>query len=298
MRNMNPTKEILTKKISECYESPFKEFLTSLIKPAINIKLSRENPAIIGFSKMGGVPLIEKGEVWPRSKNDGPPLLFLLQIDLIDLTEFDIENDFPKEGLLSFYFSADSWEEGLVRFYDKKESLVLADLPEEYFAEEKRQKLPVWKRVFTRESLFCLFKEFKVEFELEYQIPNYDSVQVELYEKRNSKRIYDFQTNDHLIEKYFLDNDGFGMHHLLGYYSALQDSKYELARVHFDWFQRKSSVEADLKEAQKWRILLKLGSDNLTGMNWVDAGHLFFFIKHNDLENRKFDNIKAYLDTT
>lgn len=288
----------LIARIEECYRTPFKEFLISSIKPAISISTKDEELHSSQVSQMGGIPLINKNEEWPRSKDDNKPFLFLLQVDLSELSNFRIELGLPTEGIISFYFPSSSWEGGVVKYYENKEDLMKAKLPKEYFEEENRKNLPFWKRLFTKEESFRIFKECKIDFSLEYDIPSYDSLQVELFEKENSIRIFDFRTDDLLIEKYFLNDDGFGRHHLLGYYRALQDSKYELPRREYDRFLRMNNSKKVIEEGLEWRILLKLGSDKLASMNWVDAGNLFFFIREKDFSNLKFDEIRAYLDTT
>jgi len=291
-------KEILKGKIERCYKSPLREYLVSLIKPAIKLVKTENASHENCNSKIGGLPKLGKNENWPRSKTTGKLLLFLLQIDLKELNKFDSEQLFPKKGMLNFYFAPDDWNDGLVKFYEEEEVLVTAELPEEFKREEQRKKLPFWKKIFTKSSDFQIYKEFKIKFEVDYQIPHFDSIHSELFEREHSSRVFDYYIDDHEVEKQFLDIDWDGKHHLLGYYFPVQEAKYELSNAEKGYLHRPSGTIKDLKEALDWIVLLQLVSDRKANMNWVDAGNLFFFINKADLADSNFSKTIAFLDTT
>jgi uncharacterized protein YwqG len=293
---VNLTKEILLEKIEKTYQSPLREYMMSKIKPAIGFRVvdSKEDKKI---TKIGGVPWIKEGEDWPRSKSTGKPLLFLLQLELEQLKQFDINANLPAIGIISFYFDSDDWEGGGISYYETGDKLKKAEVPEEYYEEVARKQLPSWKRIWAKQGTFKIFKECSLEFFVDYQIPSCDSVQVRLFELENEKRIYDYLRYDTALEENFLNNPE-SNHHLLGYYVADQESTYELYLLDSckDW--KRNYAKQSLEEASEWSIFLKLESEQKTQMSWVDAGNLFFFIKSDDLKNRNFDNVRGFLDTT
>ena len=68
-----------------------------------------------GASKLGGLPDVPAGFVWPRFESEGydgvqreRPLSFMAQLDLKEVSAFDKEGLLPKEGHLAFFYDCDS----------------------------------------------------------------------------------------------------------------------------------------------------------------------------------------------
>ena len=293
---MDRTKEGLIERIRKTFKSPLQEHLVSQIKLAIRIQLV-EGIEKDSKTKIGGVPWIKEGESWPRSEHTGKPLLFLLQFELEKLNQIDIGLEIPTEGIVSFYFDSDDWEGGLVKYYALGERFIKAEIPEEYYKEESRKKMPIWKRIWIKQESFRVFDQHGLEFCTEYQVPSYDSIQVRLFELKSGKRVYDYLTYDTALEENFLSEQS-GNHHLFGYYLGDQESTYELYALSDSKNGYKDYSKNSFEEASNWRVLLKLGSDPKTQMNWIDAGNLLFFIKSDDLQSWNLGNIRSYLDTT
>lgn len=88
-------------------------------------------------SRLGGLPDLPPGVAWPEGENN--PMQFVAQIDLAEARAFELEPAFPREGLLSFFYSSvepdgpyfpDAREEiFLVRFSAAGEALVRCDAP-------------------------------------------------------------------------------------------------------------------------------------------------------------------------
>lgn len=77
--------------------------LAALIKPVIGLSARKAKKADLasGATRLGGKPdLGKKG--WPVPKTD-QPLLFVMQINLADITRFDVEEMLPASGLLSLF---------------------------------------------------------------------------------------------------------------------------------------------------------------------------------------------------
>ncbi len=88
------------------------EQLISLLRPAIALSATRTEDAQIplGASKFGGAPDVPPDFEWPVW--NGKPLGFLAQINLEEVEPFDVENQLPKSGLLSFFYDFQEWPFG------------------------------------------------------------------------------------------------------------------------------------------------------------------------------------------
>lgn len=292
---MKKNKDILTQRIKNGISKPFSDEFIKLIKPAIRIIPNENQSNPKSLSKFGGIPLIEKGKDWIRNQINNKPYAFLLQLDLEEIQSYDIENRLPKKGILSIWFNLDYWDDGKVIYYQNKTELVKAKVPVELKEDEKRKKLPIWKRIFTKRNEFKLFPERFVNFEIEYHAPSWDSLQIKLFQLQSNTKPTDLEIDEKYIDDYCPDYKS--EHHLLGYYVGLQESIYELMETTNERFPKKITEEL-IKEGLKWKLLLQIDSDKKTEMSWADWGKILFFIKEDDLENENFENIIVQLDTT
>jgi len=292
---MKKDKEILTQRIQNGIAKPFSTELIKLIKPAIRIISQEDQLTQKSLSKFGGIPLMKKEEEWLRAKKGNNPYVFLLQLDLEEIKPYNIGQQLPEKGILSFWFNLDTWDDGKVIYYPNAEALIKADLPPELKEEEERKKLPIWKRIFTKKSEFRLFPECQLKFEIEYHAPSWDSLQIKLFHIRNNTKPIDLEIDEKYIDEYCCENRS--DHHLFGYYVGLQESIYELMKITKGRFPTKLSEEL-IKKGLNWSLLMQIDSDKTTEMNWVDWGKILFFIQEEDLKKEDFDNIIAQLDTT
>lgn len=290
---MRKTKEILIQKIKKGIVKPFSSELIKLIKPAIRIIPEQNHLNEKPLSKFGGVPLIKKGEKWPRTSKDSIPYAFLLQLNLEEINRFDIENRLPSKGILSFWFNLEDWVDGKVIYNKHKDELEEASLPLEIELEHRRKKLPFWKRIFVKENNFKIFPEHPLKFEVEYHTPSWDSLQMRLFHILHKTKPRDLEIDERYIDEYIERED----HHLFGYYVGLQESIYELTKINKGRYQRKISKKL-IQEGLKWQLLLQIDTDDRVDMSWVDGGKILFFIQENDLIQRNFNNLIVQLDTT
>lgn len=63
---------------------------------------AEESEFDIGEIKIGGMPDLPAGFIWPRFNDK--PLAFIAQINLADIAAYDRENQLPDNGLLSFFY--------------------------------------------------------------------------------------------------------------------------------------------------------------------------------------------------
>jgi len=98
------------------FEKFHDEFCDSVL-PAIDFsgELTDDRLIPVGSSKLGGRPDLADPGIWPMTKA-GRPLIFRAQVNLAELSGFEIGRELPKNGLLSFFYETDYDEGNLVGF--------------------------------------------------------------------------------------------------------------------------------------------------------------------------------------
>lgn len=278
---MNETqKQELTKKLLE------------IAKKEIGITYRKSDISLLsGCSKIGGKPDVPQGFEWPwfsgkaygEEENVSRPLSFLAQINLKDVTWFDEEGVLPKTGILSFFYELETmtWgftpeDKGSARvFYFSQEELVAVECPAEL---DESMILPELALDFQSQISLPDYGCFKADMEFEY----------EDYEACGLECGYTY--------------DGWGERtKLLGYPDVIQNSmEEECERVtrgyHCgcpeDYAKIPEEEKADIKEkASDWMLLFQMGtvSEDEYELMFGDCGHIYFWIKKNDLLNCNFE---------
>ena len=262
-----------------------------LLKHAANeIKLSHFKPEAhleLRAGRIGGRPAVPEGFKWPYyTTNDGErlPLSFLAQIDLGEASKLDGEGVLPKSGLLSFFYELQTMTWGFlpgdrgsarVYWFPEGTALVPAEFPEEL---DDPLILPERETALCRKLCPPPFEYldragfdpddyFKCMAELGYDVD----------EEMNSTK-------------------------LLGYPDIIQDDM----RVECEMTARGISCgnpadiadfsEDELREiaerAGDWRLLFQMGSAEYDDFELMfgDLGNIYFWIRSDDLEARRFEN--------
>jgi uncharacterized protein YwqG len=135
----------------------------------------------------------------------------------------------------------------------------------------------------------AFFKPCQLTFESEFNIPDWQSDYLAL----------DFNDNDGNFEALNdeLYPDDAATNKLLGHSNNIQDgmeTECELVTNGLycgDGSGYNNPQAKKLKENYKnWQLLLQVDSIDEAGMMWGDVGRLYYWIKKEDLENRKFEN--------
>ena len=251
------------------------------------IELTRTNiETAVGSSKIGGKPDLPRSFEWFRYNIDGEsvPLSFIAQINLSEAAEYDKDGVLPKKGMLYFFyeFSSMTWgydpkDAGSARvyLYEGDEELVRTEFPkdlsEEYFVPESAVKLSAKK---------C--------------IPSYEELTDEI--SREGFAEYD----DAAVELGFdPERDTEEIFKLLGYADIIQgDMRYECEAVSRGFYLGNApkideETNREILAAQnEWVLLAQFGtlSDELM---FGDCGSIYYYIRKDDLAEKRFD--KAWL---
>lgn len=229
----------------------------------------------------------EKGQTSRWGRSGRPPSLvapafstphsFVAQINLRDLPSTEEGWPVPRSGLLSFFYAAENDVTGLdptdkggwsVLFFPAGVPLARADYP---------QSLP---------SAFR-FTEVPLETAVEYSLPPPASEELRGLEFEGEEE----QAYASLLEAL---NRAEPRHRFLGYPDVVQsgeDPRLICHRVYEGRAPLAYNISQDDKaRAAEWRLLLQVDSDEAAGMQWGDAGRLFYWIREKDLQDLVFSD--------
>jgi uncharacterized protein YwqG len=260
----------------------FREKLEPLVRNSIFVTTmpSVEEPREIGSSHMGGLPDLPNGVSWPEV--NGKRLAFLAQFNLSDLYPFDEGHLLPSSGLLLFFYDAEQSVWG----FDPKDR-------------------DYWRVIFhpgsppdmTRASLQeaaspIYFRECGVRFSSQPTLPD----------EPPDESLRDDERYSNLLN--YLG--AYSTHHqFLGHESPIQDDvrlECQLASSGI-WCGDPSGYKSPQAKrlrpgAADWLLLFQMDSDDNPHMQWGDWGRLYFCIRRQDLQYRRFDRVWMVLQCT
>lgn len=167
------TKEEYLKQLNEIKWEKGKEIETFLI-PAINIEVEEDQTLInLGVSKFGGKPDLPKNIEWPKRENE--PLTFLAQLNLKEVSEFDINKTLPNSGMLYFFIANPS------EFHLDHKVIYSTeyDLTETPFPTELNED--------------CQFKDLRMTFKTIYTFPSIETLEIENLSENDVNSYYEIE---------------------------------------------------------------------------------------------------------
>ena len=260
-------------------------------KPEIAIAYeAATEPLPVGASKLGGLPDVPADFVWPRFvdadedgvRGEGPrecPLSFMAQFDLAEVSAFDAAGLLPKAGHLAFFYDCDGqpWgfdpkDRGCARvfYFPPDAELARATPPEDL---EDDFQIPVLKPVFSS-SVSRPSREYLIDEDNEID----DDLAAEFWPEETPDRCKLLGWPD------MLQNPMEGECQLAGAMGVYCGSGVELTP------DQERDFQAGVGD---WVLLLQLGTLETKDyeMMFGDCGHIFFWIRKQDLAARNFDDI-------
>ena len=264
------------------------EMLDNLKKNEITLSTEfNNNSEIVDKSKIGGKPYLPKDFIWPYYQ--GLPLSFLAQINLEEVSSLDKDKLLPDKGMLYFFYELETQEWGYspqdkgcakVFYFENTTNFTLINFPEDM---EDYYKIP----------------EFKVNFKSNISLPSYENFYLILKEQDTFKK-QDISFKDFipLYDEIFIPDNNYTK--LLGYPEVIQNPMEEECEAVTRGFNM-GGIESYPKQYQKeirsaskdWILLFQMDtveSDDYELM-FGDCGHIYFWIKKEDLANKNFENI-------
>ncbi len=221
-------------------------------------------------SKVGGVPYNPEGFNYPTTK-EGKPMRLLAQINLDEMPALP---HFPTTGMLQFYLQSDN---GGIYNAEQEYSVIYHEVIDKSVTQQ-----PLAKDVYSDFTDFPFHDDFcrKIEFEQKAEILIYgDDEFNDVFEKAFKEVLNENITYDELYEK---DQQSFEriMNANCTYDCRIAGSA-DFAQEHLDTAE---------KNIQLFQLNSPFFNDD-EYINWGDDGLCHFFIKQDDLVNKKFDDI-------
>ncbi len=265
-----------------------REAIRQSLLPSVRLEVraaGRAEPGI-GRSRVGGLPDLPAGLSWPRRIPGGAPLSFLAQFNLAEVAPYDPEGRLPRQGMLWFFYDAEEQPWGFDPADRGAWRVIYADVDPAGLV-----------RLGSPEALGTewIFREATVGFRRELTLPPLESgfVQGLNLSREERGRYMDLEEAVHRLY------GGENIHRLLGHPQPIQgDMQLECQLVSHGLYCGTSEgyqdpqAEALRPGAADWRLLFQLDSDfDATGMMWGDVGRLYFWIREQDLRERRFADV-------
>lgn len=281
----------------------FKKFITeildSLKRNEINLLYEpNNNSEITTRNKIGGKPYLPKDFIWPYYQKF--PLSFLAQINLEEVSSLDKDNLLPDKGMLYFFYELETQEWGYkpqdkgcakVFYYEDTTNFTLIDFPKDM-------------------EDYCKIPEFKVNFKSNISLPSYEDFDnlnkrekiLEKYKifenfKEFENKLFDDYSD--ICDEYMQSLDNYTK--LLGYPDIIQNSmEEECAAVTrginlggIGYLYLKKYHDEIRKASEDWILLFQMDTieTNDYELMFGDCGHIYFWIRKEDLKNKNFENI-------
>ena len=235
-----------------------------------------ETTIALGASKLGGRPDLAPDVAWPMWH--GVAMAFIAQIRLEDAAPFDVAHQLPATGLLSFFYDSQQTTNGS-KPQDRGGWWVHYEAIER--AQVQRQSFPANMppaSQFIAGALTCA---------ADLTLPTSGTPEVVALHW-TSEVIARYET---LLATFPSAAAHAATHHrLLGHADTLQDDmRLQCQLVAHGVTDMHDPHAATLQAgADQWQLLLQIDSDAASGMQWGDAGMLYYWIEAEALHALRF----------
>ena len=283
--------------MSEYKKDKLKEILMRLARNEIRVSYKKTDGLLPACSsKIGGKPAVPHDFVWPRylgkSYDDitkERPLIFMAQFNLKDVKTNDTENLLPETGILSFFYEVMSMPWGFspeddgaakVFYFPEEEDLIPMDIPDDMDED-------------------VVMPEFSVALERRISMPAVGDFPAEATDME-----FEWEEYEECCKECGYSFDEWGaLTKLLGYPDTIQSPMEEeceaLARGYRlgcpeDFKVIPEDIWKEIKEKSKdWILLFQMGTIESDDMEYMfgDCGHIYFWIRKQDLKSKRFDHI-------
>jgi len=233
-------------------------------------------------SRIGGTPLLPSDAAWPQWK--GEPLSFLAQIDLSEVPSGADRLGLPESGMLSFFYNEDQETWGYNQYDGESWRVIYSDLPHSEYAIRETPEGVAHYAVYEKKAI-------QITEGFTYPDPYHSSITALNLNETQQDEYYDMYNSHPGSEP---------LHQLRGYTMPVQNSDMEVecqlvtngvtVGTPPDGYidPRRDQL---LKSSDDWVLLFQLDTDDDTKMCWGDCGMLYFWIKKQDLAEKKFDAV-------
>lgn len=283
--------------MSKYNKGDLKEVLLRLARNEIRVSYAKTGETLsMCSSKIGGKPAVPHDFVWPRYLGESydsitkeRPLSFMAQINLEDVAGCDTEKLLPATGILSFFYEQMSMPWGFapedrgaakVYYFPKMEKLISMDVPEDMDGE-------------------AVIPELALTFEKHISIPDFEDFPDEATDMEIEWEDYD----ECRAECGYICDEWGEVTKLLGYPDTIQSSMEDECEALSRGYRRgcpedyeaiPEDVLEEIEEKSKdWILLFQMGTVECDDLEYMfgDCGHIYFWIRKQDLKKKDFDKI-------
>lgn len=282
----------------ENYFQSFQPFFKNTIR--LYPQEADENGIAIGQTKIGGFPDLPPEITWPnesltnvitetkffffiskREESVSIPLSFIAQLNLREISPLDEDNLLPKSGMLYFFYSTEDYgwvgdqsdrSKFIVLYWDGDHSVL------------QRTDLPHNDHDVTP------FKAAAVSIRQEISLPPLEHDVYDTMPEKDQDAFFDELSPYETINK------------VLGYSDNIQgemelDTELITNGLYTAYSADYNSPGAKFlaPNANDWQLLIQIDSNEQNEMSWGDSGRLYFWIKKQDLLQKKFDNCWCWM---
>ena len=230
----------------------------------------------VATSRIGGHPDLPREMQWPRNPATGDPMSFIAQFNCVELESVDVENQLPHTGMLYFFYDVEKFAWGFDPDDHTGSRVIYYDWPLDELLPAQAPEGAV------------TYPPHAVRFTSRVDIPEYTSqlITTELDDEEYERYL-------DLLEKLNLVGDN----KLLGHSNNIQNGmelQCELVTNGIYCGSADAYRHPRLPELAPgrftWQLLAQFVSDEEGDMQWGDEGTLYFWIRSEDLANRRFEN--------
>jgi uncharacterized protein YwqG len=285
MPSLPELQQTFTAVLAQAELSRLAQPILAAAQPAVLVELLPDSAGDLplGASKIGGDPDLPAAYPWPTWHYR--PLGFLAQFDLSAASAYDLEGLLPRDGLLSFFYDLVDTPWG----YDPahRGSSHIAYFPagtplSRHASPDQELRLPCAAAIF---SPWLTAPAWGSQA--------YDQLAAQArFTKDEADRYFDLHSQ--LLAAY-RQTGSETFHQLLGHANNVQDDMQLEAELVTNGLycgdqsgyrhHRRKQLE---QQSPHWQLLFQLDSEEDRGMMWGDMGRLYYWVKRDDLLNRRF----------
>ncbi len=277
-----------------CLMQVWKDMMQQYGKNAINCKIGGQIKEQMGQTRFGGHPDVPKDFIWPTYETETffdktmkkRPLSFLAQFRCADLVQYDTASLLPKTGILSFFYETLSMEWGYAP-NEKGCSCVY------WFSEQDLEQAQFPKDL----EQCCQFPALAIQFENEINFP----VIEDLYLKTDMQYI---SWDEYVLYCEKMGNVSQNQNQvskLLGWADVIQNNMTTACTLVTKGYDvgcgYKDIPKAEIQKANEtsldqWQLLFQLDTvtDDAFELMFGDCGRIYYYIKTEDLKQKRFEN--------
>lgn len=287
--------------MNEAEKQELTKKLLEIARSEIRLKYFKsDSPLDLTASRIGGKPAVPEDFEWPvytgvicgeeDSEKKTRPLSFLAQIDLEEIRALDKEHRLPEDGILSFFYDLETMTWGFdpddkgsaqVFYFPKDRAVLAADIPEELDEE-------------------FVIPELAVSFEPHISLPGYGDKDDELGLSRDEDLDWDEFAECRANAG---GDDIEELTKFFGYPDVIQNPMEEECEACSRGFGQgteedlaaiSDAQKADIAEkAKDWVLLFQMSTIETDDFELMfgDCGSIYFWIRREDLRERRFDKV-------